>query len=313
MQNGWQIAMNNSKSLLISEPPLQVIPSLAVALKNSDKAIILQQIHYWLQRSNNIVDGHRWVFNTAKGWQKQFPWITEKTVQRYLRDLCDRGLLITANYNKANFDRTKWYRIDYDVLDKLGNSIGTISPNGKELSVPMEGDSQYQPIPIDYTENTHKNTNMVKSNNLTASDLKQEFEKLWEQYPKYRKQGKQRACSSYTHWRKSSKDNTFEKAQEQLRKYLNHIKVQHVSTQYIKAAKTWFANIDDEYDQEPEQAKKKWRTQKSIEKGTDWSQQVPKHEATDDIDTGELKNFFADLEKSNGIADKRKSEGMDNA
>lgn len=305
--------MNNSKSLLISEPPLQVIPSLAVALKNSDKAIILQQIHYWLQRSNNIVDGHRWVFNTAKGWQKQFPWITEKTVQRYLKDLCDRGLLITANYNKANFDRTKWYRIDYDALDKLGNSIGTDSTNGKEPTVPMEGDSQYQPIPIDYPETTHKNTNKVKSKNLTANDLKQEFEKLWEQYPKYRKQGKQRACSSYTHWRKSSKDNTFEKAQDQLRKYLNHIKVQHVPTQFIKAAKTWFANIDDEYDQKPEQAKKKWRTQKSIEKGTDWSKQVPKHEATDDIDTGELKNFFADLEKSNGIADKRKSEGMDDA
>ena len=306
--------MNNSKSLLISEPPLQVIPSLAVALKNSDKAIILQQIHYWLQRSNNIVDGHRWVFNTAKGWQKQFPWITAKTVQRYLKDLCDRGLLITANYNKANFDRTKWYRIDYDALDKLGNSIGTDSPNGKVPTVPMEGDSQYQPIPIDYPETTHKNTNKVKSKNLTAKDYQQEFEKLWEQYPKYRKQGKQRACSSYTHWRKSNKDNTFEKAQEQLKKYLNHIKVQHVSTQYIKAAKTWFANIDDEYDQEPEQAKKKWRTQKSVEKGTDWSKQVPKHEATDDIDTGELKNFFADLEKSNGIAnDEQKSEGMDDA
>lgn len=300
--------MNNSKNLLISEPPLQVIPSLAVALKNSDKAIILQQIHYWLQRSNNIVDGHRWVFNTAKGWQKQFPWITAKTVQRYLKDLCDRGLLITGNYNKANFDRTKWYRIDYDALDKLGNSIGTDSTNGKEPTVPMEGDSQYQPIPIDYPETTHKNTNKVKSNNLTASDLKQEFEKLWEQYPKYRKQGKQCACSSYTHWRKSSKDNTFEKAQNQLNKYLNHIKVQHVPTQFIKAAKTWFANIDDEYDQAPEKVKNKWRPQKSVEKGTDWSKQIPKSEDAADVDTGELKNFFADLEKDNGIADSHESE-----
>lgn len=300
--------MNNSKNLLISEPPLQVIPSLAVALKNSDKAIILQQIHYWIQRSNNIVDGHRWVFNTAKGWQKQFPWITAKTVQRYLKDLCDRGLLITGNYNKANFDRTKWYRIDYDALDKLGNSIGTDSTNGKEPTVPMEGDSQYQPIPIDYPETTHKNTNMVKSNNLTAKELKEEFEKLWDQYPKYRKQGKQRACSSYTHWRKSSKDNTFEKAQEQLKKYLNHIKVQHVPTQFIKAAKTWFANIDDEYDQVPKQVNNNWRPQKSVEKGTNWSKQKPKSRNTSVADTGELKDFFANLEKTNGIADSHESE-----
>lgn len=300
--------MNNSNGLLISEPPLQVIPSLAVALKSSDKAIMLQQIHYWLLRSKNIVDGHRWVFNTVKGWHEQFPWLAEKTVQRYLKDLCDRGLLITANYNKANFDRTKWYRIDYDALDNLTYSKGTDSPNGEGLTVPLERDSLTQPIPIDYTENTQENTNKVKSKNLTAKDYQQEFEKLWEQYPKYRKQGKQRACSSYTHWRKSSKDNTFEKAQNQLNKYLNHIKVQHVSIQFIKAAKTWFANIDDEYDQAPEKAKNKWRPQKSVEKGTDWSKQIPKSEDAADVDTGELKNFFANLEKDNGIADSHESE-----
>ncbi|MCT6889082.1 MAG: hypothetical protein M3Z87_05365 [Lactobacillus sp.] len=304
--------MNNSKNLLISEPPLQVIPSLAVALKNSDKAIILQQIHYWLQRSNNIVDGHRWVFNTAKGWQKQFPWITAKTVQRYLKDLCDRGLLITANYNKANFDRTKWYRIDYDALDNLGNSIGTDSPNGKGPTVPMERDSESQPIPIDYTLDYTENTNKVKSKNLTVSDLKQEFEKLWEQYPKYRKQGKQRACSSYTHWRKSSKDNTFEKAQDQLKKYLNHIKVQHVPTQFIKAAKTWFANIDDQYDQTPGQANNNWQPHKPVEPLPEFmknpKKEKPKSKNTSVADTGELKGFFANFERNNGIADVNESE-----
>ena len=246
------MAMNNSKSLLISEPPLQVRARLAVALKYSDKAIILQQIHYWLQRSNNIVDGHRWVFNTAKGWQKQFPWITAKTVQRYLKDLCDRGLLITGNYNKANFDRTKWYRIDYDALDKLGNSIGTDSTNGKEPTVPMEGDSQYQPIPIDYTETTHKttslNNNKFKSDNLNKTHYQEEFETLWQAYPKYKKQGKQIAFRSYCRWRKAGKANTFEKAQKQLSNYLKYLKLKNVKTEYIKAAKTWFANIDDEYD-----------------------------------------------------------------
>lgn len=300
--------MNNSNGLLISEPPLQVIPSLAVALKSSDKAIMLQQIHYWLLRSKNIVDGHRWVFNTVKGWHEQFPWLAEKTVQRYLKDLCDRGLLITANYNKANFDRTKWYRIDYDALDNLTYSKGTDSPNGEGLTVPLERDSLTQPIPIDYTLDYTENTNMVKSKNLTTKDYQQEFEKLWEQYPKYRKQGKQRACSSYTHWRKSSKDNTFEKAQEQLNKYLHHIKVQHVPTQFIKAAKTWFANIDDEYDQAPEQGKKNWRTQKTVEKGTDWSNIKAKPESTSTADTGKLKDFFTNLEKTNGIADSHESE-----
>lgn len=132
--------MNN---LLINEPPLQVLPSLVIELGNTDKAIILQQIHYWLQRSNNIVDGHRWIYNSAHDWQKQFPWLTEKTIQRYLKSLVDDGWLISGNYNKAKFDRTKWYRVRYDRLDKnvqaLVLSVPTIGPdstNGMGLSVP---------------------------------------------------------------------------------------------------------------------------------------------------------------------------------
>lgn len=130
-------------SLLINEPPLQVLPSLVIALGNTDKAIMLQQIHYWLQRSNNVVDGHRWIYNSAREWQKQFPWLNEKTIQRHLKSLVDDGWLISANYNKAKFDRTKWYRVQYDRLDKnvqaLGLSVptnGHLSPNRMGLSVP---------------------------------------------------------------------------------------------------------------------------------------------------------------------------------
>ena len=144
---------------------------------------------------------------------------------------------------------------------------------------------------------------MVKSNNLTVNDLKPEFEKLWDQYPKYRKQGKQRAFSSYTHWRKSSKDNTFEKAQDQLNKYLNHIKVQHVPTQFIKAAKTWFANIDDEYDQAPKQANSFGR-QKSVERLPDFmknpkKEKIPKNTKFTEEEGKKISKWFGDNFKNN--------------
>lgn len=292
--------MTNQR-LLISEPPLQVIPSLATILKSSDKAIMLQQIHYWLQRSTNIVDGHRWVFNTVKGWHEQFPWLAEKTVQRYLKDLCNKGLLITANYNKANFDRTKWYRIDYDALDKLTQSIGTDSPNGKGLPGPMERDYLAQPIPIDYTLDYTLDNKTSKSENLDKPDYKKEFETLWEHYPKGKKQGKQLALRSYTRWRKSHKDNTFDKAKLQLKKYLNYIKIQHVQTQYIKAAKTWFGNIDDEYDQSAKPVQVNYsQYNKRVEKGTDWSKK--KSKVDDSVNADKLTDFFKDFENKNGLS-----------
>ena len=40
--------------LLLDERPLQVQASLAGALKSLDEAVILQQLHYWLQRSNTV-------------------------------------------------------------------------------------------------------------------------------------------------------------------------------------------------------------------------------------------------------------------
>ena len=73
-------------SLLIQEPPLQVLPSLAVKLGVND-AIILQQIHYWLLRSNFEFDQKKWVYNSLKDWQKQFPFFSEDTIFRALKRL----------------------------------------------------------------------------------------------------------------------------------------------------------------------------------------------------------------------------------
>ena len=68
----------------MQEAPLQCQPSLAVVLGTADRAIMLQQIHYWLNHSTNIRDGHKWVYNSVHDWQKQFPWMREKTVARNL-------------------------------------------------------------------------------------------------------------------------------------------------------------------------------------------------------------------------------------
>lgn len=112
--------------LLIDEQPLQFLPSLAKALGNSDKALMLQQINYWLNnpKSGKLFEDRKWVRNTVAEWHQQFPWIAEKTVQRYLKELEDKGVILTCNLNKLKFDRTKWYTIDFNELDKLVNSKG---------------------------------------------------------------------------------------------------------------------------------------------------------------------------------------------
>lgn len=105
-------------NLLIEEPPLQVLPSLAKSI-GLNEAIVLQQIHYWLRKSNNVKDDHKWIYNSMTNWQKQFSFWSLPTVKRVFRSLENQGLLITANYNKAGFDKTKWYRINYEKLQHM--------------------------------------------------------------------------------------------------------------------------------------------------------------------------------------------------
>ena len=97
--------------LLIPEAPIQLIPSLAKAI-GLNEAIFIQQLHYWSLKSN---DG--WVYNTYEQWQEQFPFWSTRTIQRIVRNLEETGLLISRQDN--DYDRKKYYQIDYDKLDEV--------------------------------------------------------------------------------------------------------------------------------------------------------------------------------------------------
>ncbi|MCY0875140.1 MAG: hypothetical protein OWT28_02535 [Firmicutes bacterium] len=105
--------------LLLDSAPLVVIPELAVCL-GLNEAIIVQQIHYWIQvneRANrNASGGYYWTYNTYEQWAEQFPFWSVKTIKRTISRLESAGILITGHFNKSKMDQTKWYRIDYGKL-----------------------------------------------------------------------------------------------------------------------------------------------------------------------------------------------------
>lgn len=102
-------------NLLLGDHSIPVIPELACAV-GLNEAIILQQIYYWTdineKRKQNFADGHYWVYNSCRQWREQFPWLSERTIQRLFSSLEKRGLIISGTYNKLKMDRTKWYRVD---------------------------------------------------------------------------------------------------------------------------------------------------------------------------------------------------------
>lgn len=142
------------KKLLFDERPLVVNPELACHI-GLHEAIILQQVHYWVvinaAAKKNERDGHYWTFNSYPEWRRQFPFWSTRTIQRLIRSLEERGLLISGNYNKLGIDRTKWYRIDYDNLSLWK---ATICP-GQNAEVS-------QPLPETTTETTIESITAVE-------------------------------------------------------------------------------------------------------------------------------------------------------
>lgn len=146
--------------LLIDDYPIQVLPKLA-ELIGLNEAIVLQQIHYWLNNSKHKYDGKTWIFNSYPEWQKQFPFWSLITIKRTIYSLEKQKLLLIGNYNKAKFDKTKWYSINYQTIE------GMIRPSYQNdtTSVSKRDDGVYQndtTNTIDYTEtNNHRETDDV--------------------------------------------------------------------------------------------------------------------------------------------------------
>lgn len=147
-------------TLLIDESPLVILPSLVRAI-GANEAIVLQQIHYWLdinkKAKRNYYDGRYWTYNTYDGWHEEFFWLSESTVRRVLAELVRKGLLIKGNYNKSKFDRTNWYTINYDEVNKL-----LPSAHGEQVGEVTESE------PIPETNVTETNDKEIKAQNKVS-------------------------------------------------------------------------------------------------------------------------------------------------
>nr|WP_255201418.1 replication protein [Staphylococcus chromogenes] len=203
-----------------------------------NEAIILQQIHYWLNNSKHYHDSKKWIYNSYPKWIEQFPFWSESTIKRTITSLEKQNLVHVGNYNKAGFDRTKWYSINYTTLNKLmtrpsGQNDPTMRSNWHD------GIGQNDPTNTrDYTETSSE------TNNNSATDVTQErFNEWWNLYNK--KIDKKKA---YSLFKSTLKKYDFETVMNGTREYLKTI----TDKQYQKYPKTFLGqesflnNYEDE-------------------------------------------------------------------
>lgn len=153
---------------LFNENPVVIDRELATVI-GLNEAIILQQIQYWIKKSEHRFDGKIWIYNSVSQWKKQFPFWSESTIDRTLKSLNKLGLLFIGNYNRDRRDRTKWYSINYLQLDSimknafsqndecnLSNCCNAISQDD-----PMQDVNLTKPLPKTTTKITTKTTTNI--------------------------------------------------------------------------------------------------------------------------------------------------------
>lgn len=136
--------------LFLDEPPLIFFPSLALAI-GVDKAIIVQQLQCLVENTK----GTKWICNSYKDLQKQFPFWSISHIRRMINDLEINGILISRNFNKVKSDRTKWYTINWRKIERLVAAGGVGNLSGLKVEQ-RDKDSNPDPAnsPLNQTSNS---------------------------------------------------------------------------------------------------------------------------------------------------------------
>lgn len=140
MPDGWQL---HSSALLINEPPLQVLPQLAVKI-GLNEAILVQQLHYLLRnpKFGRRIEDHQWIFNTYDEWcSTYFPFWSPRTMQRTFQSVAKLGLIISCQ-PEGRLSRRKYYRLDYAKLMEFSERANLASSNVPERHLPIAKTSE---------------------------------------------------------------------------------------------------------------------------------------------------------------------------
>ena len=159
---------------LMDEQPVVVDRGLARIIGFSE-AVVITQLHQWIEynrkHKKNYKDGYYWTYGSMEKLHEEYFDIlgSVRTVRRVFKKLEKNGYLIVSNYNKLNFDKTCWYRVNYEKFDllKKGYRDGQNDHTEKDnltisdvdnLTI-SEVDKMTTPIP--------NNKNIIKNNNIS--------------------------------------------------------------------------------------------------------------------------------------------------
>lgn len=142
-----------------------------------EEAIMLQHLYFWIEKNkaNNkhFYNDTYWTYNTKKAFADLLPYMTPRKIDYTLKNLVDKGLVITGNFNQDGRDRTLWY-----ALTKMGYCI---LQNCKLQNTKLSNDNNINNINNTNTDNNNPDDkiHIIKEN--IKRNPEQEILEYWNQ------------------------------------------------------------------------------------------------------------------------------------
>lgn len=112
-------------------------------------SILLGNISYWIEKNKengkHFHDGRYWTYNTVAAFHSLMPFMSERQIGTALGKAEAEGLLVTGNYNKLPFDRTKWYALTEkgeSLFQSLQNVATSYKSGSESITKNQEADTQ---------------------------------------------------------------------------------------------------------------------------------------------------------------------------
>ena len=207
-----------------------------------EEALLLGELcseyDYWIKREE-LQDGY--FFSTVENIEENTT-LNDYKQRKALKSLQQ---LKIVDVKVKGLPAKRYFKINEEQLIKLlniqySNNLKYSSQNFKELDTK------------NFECNKNKqNKNKDNNKKINKKNLENEFNELWELYP--RKQGKKKALDKYIQCIKNNITN-YEIVKQGIINYNRHIEKNKVSSKYIKQGSTWFNQEcwNDQYDIEPQ-------------------------------------------------------------
>lgn len=137
----------------------RLCPELAVEI-GLNESVLLLQIEHWISICNHPIDGDWWTYQSVRDIKDTFPFWGLATINRTIESLEKKNLIKIGNFNQARYDRTRWFAINGDEINRTLKSIkyenGTgVFQNGTRLAqIGTQSNQNGTTIPESTTEIT---------------------------------------------------------------------------------------------------------------------------------------------------------------